>query len=193
MTQQSFEFPVSIGVKVTATFTDESLVWKQGVRTFTIPWNSVEAFGVQAGPKMMGINASMLLVKCSPCDGVKPKYSLSFAPGEDQAKALLEAMKVRLPASADTTQLPWEEAAPRLGTKVKNPWQNIPNGRVLLGTLMFFVNIFQITLNRPDPEIQNQDYITGFYAAHVLIYFIAFWLIWSGKKKAKREREKEQS
>ncbi len=189
MAQEEFIFPAVLGIKVRAHFSEENLHWKMGFKSFTVPLKAITSIGLQKGPKTMGVNTSLLLLKCTPGDGVKAQYHMSFAPGDAQALALLDKLKERASGATDTTQLDWEEAAPQLGVNAKAPWRNIPNARVLWGSMFLFACLIQVTVNRPDSTEMNDEAIMGFYVGTGIILIVGLWLLWTGKKKAKQNND----
>ena len=118
-----FRYKITAFVDGVLTLDARVLRYRQGLRQVQVPYANVRRFGMKVrGKSLGGIVTSELLLLTEPAPGQMKLVKVALDPASPGGKDALAALRERLPA-ADTTQLPWEEAAARLGVKPYT-WQD---------------------------------------------------------------------
>jgi hypothetical protein len=119
MEPRTFRYKVTALVDGVITLDDHVFRFKQGLRDVQVPLVKIRRYGVQVRePGILGLTASELILRTEPSQGRVKIVRMPFDPRSDGGRAALLAMKQVL-AAADTTELPWPEAASRLGVPVR--------------------------------------------------------------------------
>ena len=122
-TLHEFRYKVTAFVDGVLTLDERVLRFKQGVRTVQVPFANIRRYGLKVrGKSLGGIVTSELLLVTEPSPGQAKLVRVALDPAAEGGKAALAALAERLPA-ADTTKLPWEEAAKHLGVPAYS-WQD---------------------------------------------------------------------
>ncbi len=120
---QEFRYKITSFVDGVLTLDERVLRYKQGLRQVQVPYANIRRFGLKVrGKSLGGVVTSELLLRTEPAPGKSKLVSVALDPGHRAGQAALAALRARLP-EADTTLLPWDEAAARLGVKA-NTWQD---------------------------------------------------------------------
>jgi hypothetical protein len=120
-----FRYKITSFVDGVMTFDERVLRFSQGPRKLQVPYANIVRFGVRARPKtLMGVVTSELLLLTEPGPGRMQLMRVPFDPTNPIASEVLAALRgeVRRP-NADTTSLPWPDAAPKLGVKAHD-WRD---------------------------------------------------------------------
>lgn len=122
---REFRYKITSFVDGVMAFDERVLRYHQGLRKVQVPYANIRRFGVRPRPKtLMGVVTSELLLLTEPTPGKMQLVRVAFDPTSPVASDVLAALRgVVKRADADTTQLPWAEAAPRLGVKAHG-WQD---------------------------------------------------------------------
>jgi hypothetical protein len=137
---QTFRFRAAPLVTATFTLDGDTLTYAQGVRRVTIPLAQVRAFGLRERASFLGLASSQLYFLIDGGDGSKPRRRATLVdPAQPAYRALIEALRARVPG-ADTTALPWADAAARLGA-VARPWyEDFLHPRTVIGVVLLGAN-----------------------------------------------------
>jgi hypothetical protein len=114
-----FRYKITAFVDGVMSFDERVLRYQQGPRKLQVPYANVRRFGVRARPKtLMGVVTGELLLLTEPSAGRMQLVRVAFDPTNPIAQDALAALRAVIKrADADTTSLPWAEAAARLGVK----------------------------------------------------------------------------
>jgi len=120
---REFRYKITSFVDGVLTLDARVLRYKQGLRHVQVPYANIRRFGLKVrGKSLGGVVTSELLLRTEPQPGQSRLVRVALDPDSEGGKAGLAALRAQLP-DADTTQLPWEEAASRLGVKPYT-WQD---------------------------------------------------------------------
>jgi hypothetical protein len=118
-----FRYKVTAFVDGVLSFDERVLRYRQGMRRVQVPYANIRRFGAKLrGKTLGGVLTSELLLRTEPAPGQVKLVRVPLDATSEPGKAVLEELRRRLP-DADTTRLPWEEAASRLGVK-PHSWQD---------------------------------------------------------------------
>jgi hypothetical protein len=117
---REFRYKITSFVDGVMAFDERVLRYQQGLRKVQVPYANIRRFGVRTRPKtLMGVVTSELLLLTEPSAGRMQLVRVAFDPTNPTAQEALAALRGLVKgADADTTKLPWVDAAPRLGVKV---------------------------------------------------------------------------
>jgi hypothetical protein len=134
-------YPVIPGVRAEVTITAEHLVHVQGLRRREIPLAALTAFGYRdRGRALLGMSSNELLLRREAGGSVRVE-AVSFDLRHPECHQVLEALR-RVKPAADTTGLPWPEAAARLGVPVRAWYDALLNPRATLGIVICAAGAF---------------------------------------------------
>jgi hypothetical protein len=120
---REFRYKVTAFVDGVLTLDERVLRFKQGVRAVQVPLANIRRFGMKVrGKSLGGIVTSELVLLTEPSPGQSKIVRVALDPAAENGKAALAALGELLPA-ADTTKLPWDEAAKHLGVPAHS-WQD---------------------------------------------------------------------
>lgn len=157
-----FEFKVAAIVPASYTLTAEQLIYKQGVATRRVALADIRGFAVrELPPAPMGKPLGELLLQLT-----AGRKKFAIVPSEPACQAMLAALRARLP-HADLTQLPWAEAAARLGVSAQAPW--FADWRVVGGVVLMAASAIALALpTRPRGGSELAGYAFGAALVSVL-------------------------
>jgi len=122
---REFRYKITSFVDGVMAFDERVLRYQQGLRKVQVPYANIRRFGVRVRPKtLMGVVTSELLLLTEPSAGRMQLVRVAFDPTHPVATEALAALRGAVKrADADTTSLPWADAAPRLGVKAHD-WRD---------------------------------------------------------------------
>jgi hypothetical protein len=195
---QPYRFRVNPFMHVTYTIEGDALVFRGGARLIHMPLSRVQAFGVRERPAFYGMPASQLIVRLSPDAAGRSDRSraIIFDPTTDAGRELLGALRARLPA-ADTTGLPWLDAAARLAVPA-HPWyEGFLHPRSFLGTFLLGAVLTAAVqeISKPDrsPYVHEpMSQRVGFWSPFVVVAVIGLALVLSGFRRTRALRSRSK-
>ncbi|HTJ43512.1 MAG TPA: hypothetical protein VL463_15515 [Kofleriaceae bacterium] len=176
------EHRVRVAPLITATYTfaGDTLAYKQGVRRILIPLAQVRAFAIRARPATFGLPNSQLVFRLE--TGALRRTVID--PETPDARALIEALRARLPA-ADATELAWPDAAAKLGVDA-HPWyEALFHPRTMIGITLLAAN----SVAASGMEVpRDRDERLGQGIGLLVVSIVAIWLIVSGVRRTRARR-----
>ncbi len=185
MAALSFRFRIAPLVAGTYALDGDALVYRQGVRSVTIALAQVRAFAVRQRPAFLGLASSQLVFQLETGDPRKPTRlrKTLFDPATPDGRALLDALRARLPA-ADATGARWPAAAARLGV-VARPWyEGFLQPRTTIGIVLLGATA---AANADLAETRDRYELLGRGLVGVTVTIVAVVLIVSGVRRARAQ------
>jgi hypothetical protein len=187
-TPREFRYKITAFVDGVLTLDVRVLRYRQGLRRVQVPYANIRGFGLKRrGKSLGGVVTSELLLRTEPAPGQVRLVNLALDPDSPGGKDALAALHELLP-DADTTKLPWEEAAARLGVKPYTWRDGVVSRWGMIGTALVAavagVSIMQ-TLTQPttDPATLRVRAIVRLVAVVVGVALLAV-----GMYQARRPR-----
>jgi hypothetical protein len=132
---EEFRYPVAPMVQATLTLAEGRLHFRQGLRTVVLAYADITAFGYRdRGPAVAGISSSELLFAHRKGAAIR-RTALPFDRDHPACQAALAALRRAMP-QADTTELPWTDAAARLGVPARRWYEPFLHPRAALGVVL---------------------------------------------------------
>lgn len=178
-----FRYGIAPGVKVTLTVDDSGVRYKQGLKKIAVPWAEVGYFGVRERASDMGMVASELLVTQRSADGKTRVRKFAFDPSAEPCQQALAAIRARCSPEADTTSLPWAEAAARIGV-VARPWyEPLLQPKISLGIIVILASLLAMPLAREVMPPANSAEAVGQLIAGLIGVAVGVMLIRRGRRE----------
>ena len=185
---REFRYKISAFVDGVLTLDTRVLRYRQGVRKVQVPYANIRRFGLKLrGKTLGGVVTSELLLRTEPAPGQVRLVHIALDPDSAGGKDALAALRQLLP-DADTTQLPWEDAASRLGV-VPYSWQDgLVSRWGIIGTALV-AGVAGVSIMRAltgpiaDPATRRMHAIVGLVAL-----VIGVGLVVLGMRQARRPR-----
>lgn len=133
--QQQFRYPVAPLVKAKLTIGADGIEFRRGARHASVAAAEVRRFGVRdRGNPGFGMTTSQLLLLVER-DQKLMLVKVAFTPRHDACQRALAALRERFPG-ADTTAMPWEQAAAALGVEPSGFGERLMNAKSFLGMII---------------------------------------------------------
>jgi hypothetical protein len=133
---REFRYKITSFVEGVLTLDARVLRYRQSARKVQVPYANIRRFGLKRRPRtLLGVVTSELVLRTEPAPGQVKLVQVAFDPDAAAGKEALVALRALVPG-ADTSTLPWPEAAAQLGVPVHSWRDTVVSRWGVIGTAL---------------------------------------------------------